>query len=490
MPVRLGRLFAFACALGMLPGIAGAKIDPGCGGDATSVVAGRVTNVMGAAVPGVAIQLRQANKGDASIHRQTTTAPDGTYRICTGHDTYDVRADDLGDVYAIANKQITTFTDLASDVNFALEYKLIFQISPQAVSIGTPGASKPVDWTIRSTAPPATSMKLELDHLAATVTPAFVGPDGTGFNLWRYSAALAHPLAEAAYFATASGTQTDAFGRINRVTELGHDPYFVDNQAPVFGPAGPGSVNCGGSQVAGPFSPAATTNPWALIVVGVCDQYSNGGRSSLDPYSVALEVFDPNGNPVTGGGLTLNQLSIQYLPSSPWALGTYRFRYRVKDNAGNQATSGLYDLAVSRTGGSVPVLSGFVPGNLGEGSNLGVVVGSGFTTPTSRAVVAFLATDPDGQGDLSPGSLRVRIYGPDARTLLYDYDATLPPICSPTPAPPGNTGCFNQGTGRFEATGFSLFGRPPGLYVATASIEDHAGNATTRTWRWFQVATL
>lgn len=486
MKRSLRRFAVFAFVVAALPSSAAARIDASCGANASSAVAGKVVNVAGQAVQGVLIQLRQPNK--ENLHAQATTDASGNYRICTTHDTYDVRADTgPGGLYATANKAVTTFTDPTKSTDFVLEYKLNQTITPQAVSIPTAGSSVTVTWTVKSMAPPGTQMRLTLDHLGATVLMSPAAPSG-GWNVWTYSSVLSHPLPEAFRWSKVAGY--DASNR--RITELGQDPYLVDNQPPKFGPATTGSVDCGGSQLAGPFTPFATTNPWALITVGVCDPESNFGRSSLDPYTVSAQIVDAANNPVTTGSLILNQLSIQYLPSAAMSPGTYKFRYSIRDHAGNLATSPQYSLDVQAPtgGGSVPTLSGFVPGNLGEGSNLGIVVGSGFTTPTSRAAVAFLAKDADGQADLSYGSLRVRIYGPDGNTLLYDYDSSLPPICSPAPAPPGNTGCFNQGTGRFEATGFSLFGRPPGLYTATASISDHSGNAVTRTWRWFQVITL
>ena len=484
MKRSLRRFAVFAALLVALPVAATARIDASCGANATSAVGGKVTNIAGQPVQGVLIQIRQPNK--ENLLAQATTDVSGLYKICTGHDTYDVRADTgAGGLYATANQTITTFTNPAKNTDFVLEYKLNQTITPQAVSIPTVGANTAVTWTVKSMTPPGTQMRLTLDHLGATVIMSPAAPSG-GWNVWTYSATLAHPLPEGFRWAKVAGY--DASNR--KITELGQDPYLVDNQAPRFGPPTSGSVDCGGSQLAGPFTPFATTNPWALITVGVCDPESNFGRSSLDPYTVIAQILDPNGNPVNTGSLILNQLSIQYLPSGPLSLGTYEFRFWIRDHAGNLAASPAYSLLVQQAGGSVPTLSGFVPGNLGEGGNLGIVVGSGFTTPTSRAVVAFLAKDADGQGDLSFGSLRVRIYGPEGNTLLYDYDSSLPPVCSPASASPGNTGCFNQGTGRFEASGFSLFGRPPGLYSATASISDHSGNAVTRTWRWMQLATL
>ncbi|MGH2829902.1 MAG: hypothetical protein ACRDJM_05415 [Actinomycetota bacterium] len=483
-----------------LPAAAGATVDAACGTNVTSAVVGTIRNVKGDALSQIHVQLRQANKSDPVI-AQTFTDAAGNYRLCVGHDTYDVRAfDDLGGVYATANRQATTFTEILTRTDFTLEYKLNLSITPQAVSIPNPGNSTLVSWIIRSKAPcalpnPCTDMQLTLEHVpGVTLHPAFLtteagGPSAGGWNVWRQQMSLANPLPERAYFATASGRALNNSGQTVRTTEFAHDPYLVDNRAPVFGPLSTPGTDCGGSQIAGPFSPSVTTNPSAQINVGVCDPYSNGGRSSLDPYSVDVDVFDVFMNPISGGGFALNQLSIMYLPGSPFAPGTYRFRYTIRDNAGNQSTSGLYTLQVTTSGGSVPAISGVQPGNLGENPPaMGIVAGSNLTTPSSRPVVAFQARDADGQLDLSAGSLRVRIYGPDGHTLVYDYDPSSAPCDPNAPSCPANSGFFNQGTGRFDASGFSLVGKPPGLYVATASITDHGGNATTRTWRWVLLA--
>lgn len=482
---RLRRFALFALAVAAIPSIAVARVDASCGANATSAVGGKVTNVAGAPVQGVLIQLRQPNK--ENLLAQTSTDAGGLYKICTTHDTYDVRADTgPGGLYATANRTVTTFTNPAAGSDFVLEYKLNQTITPQAVSIPVVGSNASVTWTVKSMAPPGTQMRLTLDHLGSPVVMSSAPPAG-GWNIWTYSASLAHPLAEALRWSEVAGYDTSN----RRITELGLDPYLVDNQAPKFGPPSTGTVDCGGQQGASGLQPFATTNPWALITVGVCDPVSNGGRSSLDPYSLTAEIRDPADTIVPTGSLILNQLTVQYLPSSAMAQGTWKFRFWIRDNAGNLAASPTYLLDVQPPpgSGSVPTLSGFVPGNFDPTClPCGIVVGSGLTTPTSRAVVAFLAKDADGQADLSYGSLRVRIYGPDGNTLLYDYDPmTLP--CDRQPCDL-HTGFFNQGTGRFEATGFSLFGKPPGLYVATASIADHSGNSVTRTWRWFQVLTL
>lgn len=499
MTVGFRRFAAVVLGIALIPGVSSAVIDTACGTNATSAVEGTIRNVKGDALPQVHVQLRQANKSDPVI-AQTFTGAAGTYRLCVGHDTYDVRAfDDLGGIYAMANRQVTTFTELTTRTDFTLEYKLNLTITPQASSIPDPGNSSLVSWTIRSKAPcvlpnPCTDMQLQLEHLpAVTLHPAFIGPEAGGptsggWNVWRHQASLANPLPERAYFATVSGYALNNAGQTVRTTEIAHDPYFVDNRRPLFGPSSLPATDCGASHVAGPFSPSVTTNPSAQINIGVCDPYSNGGRSSLNPYSVNVEVFDGAMNPISGGGFALNQLSIMYLPGTPFAPGTYRFRYTVADNAGNVATSGFYTLQVTTSGGSVPTISGVQPANLGENPpGMGIVAGSNLTTPSSRPVVAMQIRDADGQGDLSAGSLRVRIYGPDGHTLVYDYDPASAPCDPNSTSCPANSGFFNQGTGRFDASGFSLVGKPPGLYVATASIADHGGNATTRTWRWILV---
>lgn len=510
MPRRFGRFAALVTTLLILPLLSThavvAKVDPGaCSIEtATSVVTGTVRNVKGDPVQNVLVEVRQPNKdGAVNADRRTRTNGAGIYILCVPHDTYDVRAsDDLGGLYATANKQVSTFLDPSGSVDFALQYKLNLKTTPQSVSIPSPGNSVPTTWTVRSKAPcvsypsNCTDIQLTLQHLGSGVLHMIYagtelgGPGAGGWNVWTLQFTLANPLSEAAYEAEAKGFGLNNAGFVTQLSELAVEFYFVDNRKPVFGPsletADPNTCNAGG------LSPSTTTNPWALITVGVCDPKSNGGSSSLDPYTVQVEVWDPSNMPVTGGGVTLNQLTVQYLPAAAMSLGTYTFRYTMKDGAGNQRVSSFYTVIVTNSGGSVPTISGVQPANLGEGCPpstglCGIVVGSANTTPLSRPVVAFQARDADGQLDLSYGSLKVRIYGPDGKTLLYDYDASLPP-CFTTASCPANSGFFNQGTGRFDASGFSLVAKPPGLYVATASITDRGGNATTRTWRWILVA--
>jgi hypothetical protein len=467
-----------------------ATVDPSCNASAASGVSGTVTNVGGARLQGVVVELRQPNKGDASIVAQAQTLADGTYRICAAPDTYDVRAHSSnGGLWAAQNKPANTLSDFAA-VDFVMEYKLNLTISPQAVRSPV---TQNVAWTIRSKAPCApgcTTMRMTLDHLGGPimVAPAGTeagGPSAGGWNLWRIEQPIGNKP-ESVYWATVEGLGLDQAGHPARITELARDPYVVDAQAPLFGPQAAGSVDCVGGHRAGPFSPSQTTNPRAIVTVGVCDPASGGGRSGLDPFTVEVDVCDGFGAscvPATG---ILSTWTIVYLPPNPMPVGTYKLRYRIRDYAGNATESGFYTLQVTSAGGSIPTISGVQPGSLGEGQNLGVVIGGGQTTPTSRAVVAFQARDPDGQFDLVPGSLRVRIYSPDQKVLLYDYDPRL--SCGLSP-PPSNCGTFDLSGGRFEATGFSLVGAPPGLYIATASIADHGGNATTRAWRWIQVLT-
>jgi hypothetical protein len=468
-----------------------ATIDPNCNSSAASAVSGVVRNVRGDRLQGVLVELRQPNKGDASIVAQAQTAADGTYRMCAAPDTYDVRAHTgTAGTYAAQNKPASTLSDVDA-LDFVMEYKLNLTISPQAVRVPL---VQNVAWTIRSKAPcgvVCTQIRMTLDHLGASfnASPAGAeagGPSAGGWNLWRFEGQIGNKP-QALYWATVEGLGPNATGQTVRITELARDPYVVDTEAPLFGPQGGAFADCDGGHRAGAFSPAQTTNPRAIITVGVCDPASAGGRSGLDPFTVEVDLCDAFGSSCSPATGILSTWTIVYLPSTPMPLGTYKLRYRIRDYAGNQTTSGFYTLQVTSAGGSIPQISGVQPGNLGEGQNLGVVIGGGQTTPTSRAVVAFLAKDPDGQFDLVPGSLRVRIYSADQSVLLYDYDPRL--SCGSTPAP-SNCGTFDLSNGRFEATGFSLIGVPPGLYIATASIADHGGNATTRAWRWLQVLTV
>ncbi|MHB8510659.1 MAG: carboxypeptidase-like regulatory domain-containing protein [Actinomycetota bacterium] len=466
--------------------IAQAAIDPTCGVQAASAVTGTIRDSLGSPLAGITVELRQSNS--ATVVASTSSGSNGSYALCVNPDTYDVRAtDNARSLFATADKSVTTFTEPQASIDFALQYKLNQTIDPQAISVPIASSSRNVSWIIRSKAPASTLIQLTLDHLGSSAINVaytgteFGGPLNGGWNLWTYSAVITHSLSEGSYWATVFGLDPSTH---DQITELGRDPYLVDNQPPRFGPQNPPAVTqCDGNPGASAFSPTQTTNPLALISLGVCDPYSNGGSSSLDPYSVSVQVWDPNNNPVTSGSVFLNQLTIQYMPSVGFQLGTYTFRFSIADNAGNQATSGLYYLTVANQGGAPPVISGPQPGNLGQGANEGIVVGSQFTTPSSLPVVAFLAKDADGQGDLAIGTLHVRIYGPDGATLLYDYDPRQP--CDPPTVSCGpNSGLFDPSDGRFQAYGFSLEGKPPGLYVASASIEDHGGNTGSLTWRW------
>ena len=111
------------------------------------------------------------------------------------------------------------------------------------------------------------------------------------------------------------------------------------------------------------------------------------------------------------------------------------------------------------------------------------MIGSSLTTPTSYPTIGFKATDADGQMDLVPGSLRLRVYYGDERTLVYDYDPTKAPNQYDLVTKKGGAS-FDLSTGSFRATGYPLNGKQTGRYLATAYITDHGGNTASMTWHW------
>lgn len=497
-----------ALVVAMLSGVAGAKVDPACATNLFNSVAGTVRNRKGVPLAGVKIQIYGTNS-ISPVVAETSTNALGRYSVCVNHGTYDVRAvDDPRQVYASSNKPSSTFTNLTDDIDFTLDYKLSMTVTPAAAHPGVVGPQT-VTWTIRSKAPSSTQIQLRLDHLPGNIIivtftgtenggPSFPG----GWNVWTFADTLPVAQPERLYFAHVRG-----FDGATEVTESDTRAYVVDNQKPLLGPMGLSKppqpfVSCGVANGigtnAGPFLPVETTNPQPVITLGACDPASNGGRSGLDPFSLTGQQCDANGLACVPISPVLGSSDIIFVPPTPFPVGTYTFKFSIKDAAGNLAQSQiLYKMEVKTTGGSSPLLSAPQPGNLGQGSTVGIVFGSSYTTPGSLPYVAIKATDPDGPMDLVPGSLRVRIYYGDERTLVYDYDPNVDPnSCGPPGDPVCHGGSYFQSGGGgsgFRATGFSLSllaGRQPGRYLASATIGDHGGNYVTLTWQWILVGAV
>ncbi len=505
--MRRPALALLALALAF-PTTASAKVDTNCSQTTwTSAITGTVKDAKNNPVAGVSVELFRANSA-ATLADKATTNAQGFYRICAGsaggagHDTYDVHVRDLrpSPQFAGMNQPYTTLAHLESDLDFtpATGYPALYTtyltITPDEIS--TAAGSVVVKYIARSKAPSTTSMKLTLGHQGNAVFDMGApvaeggGPDSGGWNAWTVTRTFPQGSTQALWWATLQG-----YSGTTIVTQLDRIPYTIDNEGPLFGPADSSTAKCGPGFVANGFSPGSppgTTNPQPIVTLGVCDKHSNGAKSGLDPFSLNGKMCtDPN---LTAGCTAidpvLNTTTIIWFPRSPLALGNYYFGFTISDFAGNTTTTPQsFRLTITDRGGQTPTITSVAPGNLGSGATGGVIVGSSLTSPNSLPHVGFRITDADGQLDLVPGSLKVRVYYPDERTLRYDYDPTkgqneFDPVTQKGGA------FFDLSAGVFRATGFSLAGQPPGRYVATASMTDHGGNTATMTWQWILVAAL
>jgi hypothetical protein len=141
----------------------------------------------------------------------------------------------------------------------------------------------------------------------------------------------------------------------------------------------------------------------------------------------------------------------------------------------------------------VPSFTAVSPGNFGQGATAGIVLGSQFTSPNSLPVLGFRVLDGDGALDIVPGALDVRLYyvenNASLPTLVYRYDITMDRDAYNTVTKNGG-GDFDLSSGLFKATGYSLSAKPPGRYVATASVTDRGGNNASVTWHFILAAAL
>lgn len=481
-----------------------AKIDTRCSGaTATSAIAGLVENAVGAPVPGVTVEVYQTNR-DVPTGDRAVTGADGRYLICAGsaagarHDAFDVHVLDTRTfpLYARTAQPYTTYLNLG-DADFTpesglpLRYTTNIIVTPNAFN--TSFAAVPVEFLVRSKAPASTSMQLTLDHLPnqiITMLPTTAeagGPAAGGWNRWTYTSVVPRGGAEARYWASVRGY--DGFAQ---VTQYDRQPYVNDIQAPMFGPATASAAQCGPGVTADPFTPASTTSRRPIIVHDVCDAYSNGNRSGIDPYSLKGEMCRDAAMTIACEPITpaLATLSIIWFPDAPLALGDYYFRWEIADMAGNIENSPVaYKMSIVTAGGQKPSFTGVFPGNFGSGSTAGVIVGSSITSPNSYPYIGFRVTDADGQDDLAPGALSVRVYYQADSALVYEYDITKAPNQYDALTKKGGAS-FDLSTGLFKADGYPLQGKPPGRYIATASISDRQGNSASVTWHWILLAAV
>lgn len=487
--------------IAIAPTLVHAKVDPACpGASSTSAITGVVQNAKGQPLQGMTVELALTNDQRTTGERAETDG-NGFYRICAGengaagHNTYDVRVTDERStpLYAAISQPYSTWANATGDADFTpssdlpMLYKTNLTITPAEIT--TRSGAVTVEFIARSKAPSGTTMRLTIGHTNDEVTMTADGiesggPASGGWNRWRTIRQIPAGAHEALYWASIRG-----FDGAIEITQIDRQPYVIDNKPPLLGPASSSVGECGpGVTVGGlsPVSPPGTTNPMPVVLQGVCDGYSGGARSGLDPFSLTgLMCRDPDMsvgceeiNPV------LNTFSIVWYPTAALAKGDYFFRWSIADRAGNRVTNETgRRLTITDRGGQMPLFSGVTPGNLGSGTSLGVVVGSGLTSPSSFASIGVRVTDADGQRDLVPGTLTVRVYYANEQNLVYEYD----PFAGPNqydPVTRKGGGTFNLESGGFQATGYPLQGKPPGRYIATASVTDHGGNTSTVSWHW------
>lgn len=496
-----------ATLLTLLPTVAEATIDLRCSNTTfTSAVNGLVQDATGAPVAGLTVETSQTNR-QLRLDGPATTDGGGAYLICAGNDsgprhgTFDVHVRDLRQfpMYAGTSQPYTTMTSPASGADFTptsghpVQYLLSLEITPDAVN---PSTAPTMTWIIRSKAPPTTTMTLDRSHLGSSTIVPFTGteaggPAAGGWNVWSTGAvAIPTGSADGLHHASARGS----IGA-TQVTVEDTEFYVFDSVAPLLGSALPKTEQCGAGVVADPMlpqSPPGTTNRRPIVQIGVCDLWNDGARSGIDPYGVTGRIcLDPD---LTTGcdpiKPVLSTKTLVWFPDTPLALGTYYLQWVFRDKAGNATANPTgYPLSIVDRGGQTPVIVAPFPGDFQSGNTGGVIIGSSATSPNSYPYVGFRVLDADGQQDLLPGTLRVRVYYLDDRQLVYDYDELLAPNAYDAVTKAGGAS-FDLSSGLFRATGFPLQGKPPGRYSTTASIVDRGGNFSTLTWHWILAAAV
>ncbi|MFN2614878.1 MAG: hypothetical protein ABR552_08715 [Actinomycetota bacterium] len=523
--VALATLVTLFC----IPVSASAKIDPtscpktpGRYPSATSVIHGIVENAEGMKLGGLKVELYSTYSSDPKESTTTSTAPAllGQYTICAGdssgtyYDTFDVHAGDpsLHPLYATAAQPYSTYINPASDADFTpasghpLLYMTSLTVSPNAISnaIAPSPGNVTVAFTIRSKAPADTAFSLTLTHpvlapyhgtvnrvIAVSGVPTIVdgGPAAGGWNQWTYSELVYKGTDERTFWAKVQGFRSGV-----EVTQRDEQPYVVDDTPIVFGKAD--TTVCGNGNNANglsPVSPPGTTNHQPIVTQEVCDPKSVSDATFSGPDPVSLKGWlctSALADVSTCTTITpfLNARVIVW--ESPTVLTTADrwIVFQIADAAGNVTRSPHELLSIVDRGGQPPTFTALSPGNLGQGSTGGVVVGSSLTTPSSIPVIGFRVRDADGQTDLQPGTLDVRVYYADNNgslpTLVYRYDISMDKDAYDAVTHAGG-GDFDLSSGLFKASGYALQEKPPGRYVVTASVTDHGGNNASVTWHFF-----
>ena len=495
-----------------LPASAFAKIDIDCpysgslqsSPSATTAIEGHVRNTS-TALQGMRVELYTTNRTVPTADYAITDA-NGFYRICTGeksgsyYDTFDVHVREqtgaTAPLYATANQPYSTYLGFATDADFTPEsgYPLLYManlsVSPQAISVAAAAAT--VTWTVRSKAPAGTIFPLTLGYPSThtvTMTPTTAeggGPSAGGWNRWVASEVIPKSAAENRYISSVKGFS----GPGTVVTQTDVQPYSIDNSPLAFGTAD--ATICGAGVFANGFfpGPPGTTNHSPLVTQDICDPPSNGARSGPDPYSLRgwkCPTTNPDLSLCTEISPVLSTRTITWHPSAPLADGTYYFRWRIADYAGNVSNSAAQTLVVGNNTGQRPWFTGLSPGNFGSGNTGGLIIGSSLTSPSSFPTIGFRVLDADGQSDISPGSVHLRVFYGDNHTLVYDYDPTLGKSDYDALSKRGG-GDFDLSTGLFKAAGYALQGKPPGPYFCSASVTDFGGNNESISWDFLLVA--
>ncbi|MFP5225902.1 MAG: hypothetical protein ACLGH3_10200 [Actinomycetota bacterium] len=502
--MRPSRLILAALSFAVLvPQTANAAIDLRCSGTTfTSAINGVVEDALGQRLPGLTVELYTTNR-QLAFGAPVTTNANGEYLICAGddtgarHGTFDVHVVDRTNfpVYSGSSQAYTTYLSPATGADFTaksgspIRYMLGLEITPDALN--TQIADRTVTYRIRSKAPSATAMTLSMTHTNSTITVPFTGteaggPSLGGWNIWEHTETVIKGTRDRLHWASARGWQGTT-----RVTEEDTEFYVFDSVAPLLGTALPTTQQCGAGVVANgmsPQSPPGTTNDQPIVTLGACDMFNDGAKSGLDPFNLGGEICLDADMTIGCQPIEpiLDTLRIIWFPKSPLTVGqTYYLRFMIADRAGNLATNPTgYPLAIVDRGGQVPVFTALAPGDLGAGTaTSGIVIGSSLTTPTSYPTISFRVLDADGQMDLLPGTLSVRVWYIDDRTLVYKYDPTVAPNAYDSVSKKGGA-TFDLSSGLFRATGYPLQGKPPGRYSATASVMDRGGNFNTISWQW------
>lgn len=409
----------------------------------------------------------------------TYTNSAGFYSLCVAGLnnglSYEVQASDPLNVYESRAERFDVHTNLTSvqQIDLTLPLKLFVTLTPNAITNASPTT---MIVKIKSTASPSvTTMHATFDPPIGDQIVPFVGPDstpGSPYNIWQKSVSIPTTLSETTIGNPRWVSAYGVAGSNVLVTTMDRQPWVIDRTSPGIGGNGcgiGGTFRLFGSAANNPST--RSTNPQPTVYIGVCD-----GVAGVDLSSIQLTV---DGTPrfVTVSG-TAAFFNVYFSPGTPLSLGDHTFVYNIKDLAGNTQASAPLKITIVDFGGSKPVISAPTPGPTHPGFGIpGPAFGFGFANTYPQ--ISCYITDADGQLDLVPGSLRVRLYYGDVEKAHYNPNEPL----GGNAANP-NTGVWFQNTGLFNLK-YNFVGQLPGLYTVVAEISDHGANSTTYTWQFF-----